>query len=360
MTVPMDRNGFALSRRAFVHGALLGAGAVASSVLLRSAPAIGAAAGAPRLAASPPPGFVPMAAPGRIVKVSKSNVLMPNGLWPREDAARTMLERAMLELTGETDLGKAFARFVHKDDKVAIKLNGISGQTGATMATNKELVLPIINGVIAAGVPSTSIVVFETYTSFLGGTRVGAKNVPAGVTAVVGGTDATMPEIQVVGVATRFARPLTEATAVINVALIKDHSMCGYTGCLKNMSHGCVINPSSFHQRNGSPQIAALYAQDVIKSRVRLHITDGFKLLYDGGPIDKQPDRRVPHEAVYASTDPVAMDTIGWGVIEKWRQDKRLPSLAKAGREPTYIRLASELGLGIADLNQIRMKEIAL
>jgi uncharacterized protein (DUF362 family) len=356
----MDRCGVALSRRAFVEGAILGAGAVASSVLLRSGTAA-ADATPPRLAASPPSGFVPMATPGRIVKVSKSNVLTPNGLWPKEDAARVMLERAMLELTGETDLGKAFARFVHKDDKVAIKLNGISGQTGATMATNKELVLPIVNGVIAAGVPPTSIVVFEQYTSFLGGTRVNSKNVPPGVTAVVHGTtDATMPEIQVVGVTTKFVRQLTEATAVINVALIKDHGICGYTGCIKNMTHGCVINPSSFHQRNGSPQIAALYAQDVIKSRVRLHITDGFKLLYDGGPIDKQPDRRVPHEAVYASTDPVAMDTIGWGAIEKWRQDKRLPSLAKAGREPTYIRLASELGLGIADLNQIRMKEITL
>jgi uncharacterized protein (DUF362 family) len=359
--MPMDRGSGTVSRRTFIEGAVLGAGALASAALLGSATANAANTAPPNLAASPPSGFVPMAAPGRIVKVAKSNVLVPNGLWPKEDAARTMLERAMLELTGETDLGKAFARFVHKDDKVAIKLNGISGQTGATMATNKELVMPIIQGVMAAGVPPTSIVVFEQYTSFLGGTRVNAKNVPPGVTAVVHGTkDATMPEIQVVGVTTKFVRQLTEATAVINVALIKDHGICGYTGCIKNMTHGCVINPSSFHQHNGSPQIAALYAQDIVKSRVRLHITDGFKVLYDGGPIDKLPDRRVPHEAVYASTDPVAMDMIGWGVIEKWRKDKGLPTLAKAGREPTYIRLASDLGLGIADLNQIRMKEITL
>jgi len=126
------------------------------------------------------------------------------------------------------------------------------------------------------------------------------------------------------------------------------------------MTHGCIVNPSSFHHYGGSPQIAALYAQDILKSRVRLHITDGFKVLYDGGPIDKLPDRRVAHEAVYACTDPVAMDMIGWGVIEKWRKDKGLPTLAKAGREPTYIRIAGELGLGIADLDQIRLKEITL
>jgi uncharacterized protein (DUF362 family) len=317
--------------------------------------------GASSLAASPPAGFVPMAAPGKIIKVSKSDVLMPNGLFPKEDAAKLLLERAMTELTGETDLGKAFARFVHKDDKVAIKMNGIAGQTGGTMATNKELVLPIVAGVIAAGVPASNIVVYEQYTSFFNGTRVSQKNLPEGVSmAVHGNKDATMPEIRVLGIATKFVRPLTEATAVINVALIKDHSICGYTGCLKNMTHGSTINPHDFHQHNASPQIAALYAQDVIKSRVRLHITDGFKLIYDGGPLDKKPERRVAHESVYASTDPVAMDTIGWGVVEKWRKDKGLPSLAKAGREPTYIRVAGELGLGIATPDQIRMREIDL
>jgi uncharacterized protein (DUF362 family) len=169
-----------------------------------------------------------------------------------------------------------------------------------------------------------------------------------------------MAEIRVLGIRTKFVRPLTEATAVINVALIKDHSICGYTGCLKNMTHGSTINPHDFHAHNASPQIAALYAQDVMKSRVRLHITDGFKLIYDQGPLDKNPERRVPHDAVYATTDPVAMDIIGWGEVEKWRKNKNLPTLAKAGREPTYIRVAGELGLGVADKEQIRMREVTL
>jgi uncharacterized protein (DUF362 family) len=345
-----------VSRRTFLGGAATlagGAGLIAPAIANADAP--------PSLAASPPAGFVPMAAPGKIIKVSKSDVLMPNGLFPKEEAARMMLERAMIELTGEIDMGRAFARFVHKDDKVAIKMNGIAGQTGGTMATNKELVLPIVAGVMAAGVPAANIVVYEQYTSFFNGTRVTAKNLPAGVvTAVHGNKDATMPEIRVLGIATKFVRPLTEATAVINVALIKDHSICGYTGCLKNMTHGSTINPHDFHQHGASPQIAALYGQDIIKSRVRLHITDGFKLIYDGGPLDKNPDRRVAHGAVYATTDPVAMDIIGWNEVEKWRKDKGLATLAKAGREPSYIRVAGELGLGIADKEQIRLREVTL
>jgi len=349
----------ALSRRRFLGnaaalaGVAAGASALAESTALAAAPA--------NLAAAPPAGFVPLSEPGKIVKVSKSDTLMPNKLFPKEDVARTMLERVMTELTGETDINKAMARFIHKDDKVAIKMNGIAGQTGATMATNKELILPIVAAVLAVGVPAANIVVYEQYNSFFNGTRVNAKNLPAGVlTAIHANKDATMAEIKVLGIRTKFVRPLTDATAVINVALIKDHSICGYTGCLKNITHGSTINPHDFHAHNASPQIAALYAQDVVKSRVRLHITDGFKLIYDQGPLDKNPERRVPHDAVYATTDPVAMDVIGWGEVEKWRKNKGLPTLAKAGREPTYIRVAGELGLGVADKEQIRMREVTL
>ncbi|MET0593712.1 MAG: DUF362 domain-containing protein [Polyangiaceae bacterium] len=348
-----------LSRRTFLGNAAALAGAAAGASTLGSSRIVHAAN--TNLAASPPPGFVPLSEPGKIVKVSRSDTLMPNGLFPKADVATNMLERVMTELTGETDVNKAMARFIHKDDKVAIKMNGIAGQTGGTMATNKELVLPIVAAVLACGVPAANIMVYEQYNSFFNGCRVNAKNLPPGVQwGVHANKDATMPEIKVLGVRTKFVRHLTDATAVINVALIKDHSICGYTGCLKNITHGSTINPHDFHAHNASPQIATLYAQDVVKSRVRLHITDGFKLIYDQGPLDKNPERRVPHDAVYATTDPVAMDIIGWGEVEKWRKNKNLPTLAKAGREPTYIRVAGELGLGIADKEQIRMREVTL
>ncbi len=349
------------SRRAFLGTVAAGA---AGAVLVDPREA---SAAPPSFVARPPAGFVPLTIPGKIVKVSKSGTLQPNGLWPTEDAARVMLERAMAELTGKSDLGEAFGMFVHKDDKVAIKTNGIAGQKGATMATNKELVAEVVRGVVAAGVPPQNIVIFEQYPSFLAGTRCADRNrvvaagFPAGVTAAVHeNKDAVMPEIIVSGVPTKFVRPFTQATAVINVTLIKDHSICGYTGCLKNITHGSTINPHAFHEHGASPQIAELYAQDVVKSRVRLHVTDGYKVIYDEGPLDRNKKRRVPHEAVYVATDPVAMDTMGARIVEKLRKENNLPSLKEANREPTYIRLAGELGLGVHDLNRIAMREITL
>jgi uncharacterized protein (DUF362 family) len=355
---------FLTSGRAPTRRDFLGALAAGAALVGGAGEAFAAGGG---LAARPPAGFSPLSIPGKVVKVSKSNTLQPNGLWPLESAAKAMLERAMEELTGLSDLGAAFAKFVHKDDKVAIKPNGIAGKQGQTMATNKELVQHVVRGVMAAGVPASSITIFEQYPSFMNGTRIADKKCvldpafPAGIKAVVHeNKDATMPEITVAGVPTKFVRPFTEATAVINVGLIKDHSICGYTGCLKNITHGSTINPHAFHEHHASPQIAELYAQEVVKSRVRLHIIDGFKLIYDEGPLDTNKARRVPNEAVYATTDPVAMDVVGWALVEKWRKDNRLPTLKEANREPTYIRVAGDLGLGVFDKNRIALREVAI
>lgn len=346
------------TRRTFLGGAAAGAAMLAG---------FEAEAAPPSWIARPPSGFTPLSIPGKIAKVSKANTLQPNGLWPTEEAARVMLQRVMSELTGLSDLGAAFAKFVHKDDKVAIKPNGIAGKNGATMASNKELVLEIVKGVIAAGVPASNIVVFEQYPSFLAGTRVANRSAvmdaafPAGVTAAIHeNKDAKMPEIQVAGIGTKFVRPFTDATAVINVGLIKDHGICGYTGALKNITHGATINPHAFHAHGASPQIAQLYAQDVVKSRVRLHIIDGFKLIYDEGPLDTNKKRRVPHEALYASTDPVALDVLGWAVVEEWRKNNNLPTLKGAGREPTYIKIAGELGLGVYDINRVILRDVKI
>ncbi len=346
-----------VDRRAFLGGAAAVAAAAATLGTVSEA----SAGPAPKnYAASPPPGFSPFAAPGKIVKVSKKDCLQANQMYPKPDAAKEMLTKALCELTGKPDLVQAVGQFVHKDDIVCVKINGIAK---TNMGTNKELVLPFLEAMIASGVKPENITVLEQYGDFLNGTRVNAQNVPAGVkVATHGNGNATMEDRLIPGTGTRtkFVRYLTEATAAINFALIKDHSICGYTGMLKNMTHGCSINPHDFHIHHASPQIAQMYAQDVIKSRVRLCITDGYKIMADGGPLWKRPEMVKPHEAVYVTTDPVAMDTIGWELVDKLRAELNLKSLTEAGREPAYIKAAADLGLGIHERAKIQVKEIAI
>ncbi len=346
------QEGAGASRRAFLGGA------AAFATLL--GPRIASAGPASALAAQPPAGFVPFSAPGCVVRIKKSGCLEANGVYPKPDDAKEMLRRAMQELTGKSDLVEATKLFVHPEDRVCVKVNGIAQQN---MATNKELVVPFVEAMVAAGVPPTNITLLEQYPGFMNATRIHAKDVPPGVSIVWhSNNDATMDWRTIPGTGRRakFVRALTESTALVNFALVKDHSICGYTGALKNMTHGCNVNPQDFHDHHASPQIALLAAQDVVRTRARLHIIDGFKLMANGGPLYKQPRYVIPHEAVYASTDPVAVDAIGWGEVEKARTGFGLKSLTDEGRPPAYIAAAADLGLGVADPKKITLRDVAL
>jgi len=348
-----------VSRRRLTQAALA---ATAASALLEGEAS--AASKVDKLTAKPPAGFDPLVAKGKIVKVSAkgdfASFMQPNQLWPQPEVAKRLLEKSMMEFTGASNLVESMKRFIHKDDIVAIKVNGIAGQTGYTMAVNFELILPVVEAVLGVGVPADKITVYEQFPNFLAGTRVNVRSwkLPAGVkTGTHNNQDHSMPEIKVFqSVPTKYCRIFTEATAVIDMTQIKDHSICGYTGTLKNITHGNINNPHKHHAGNANPQIAMLYNHPIVTSRVRLHITDAFKITYDKGPLDKDPKTRVPHGAVYIATDPVAMDTFGWKVIEDERKARGLKTLKEAGREPRYIRSAADLGLGVHDLSTIRMQ----
>ena len=51
---------------------------------------------------------------------------------------------------------------------------------------------------------------------------------------------------------------------------------------------------------------------------------------------------------------------LGWAVVEEHRKNNGLPTLKEAGREPTYIKVASELGLGVFDKNRISVRDVRL
>lgn len=345
-------------------------------LLASGAAVVGAAVGDPGSAlggdarvgaARPPAGFLRLSLPGKVTCARRPGSLTANGAYPKADAARAMLEAALTELTGTRTLVAALGTLVSPSERIAIKPNGIAGRQSMKMAANVEVVAALAHGLVELGVPPQNITIFEQFRDFLFATRcitdkaslAPAPELPAGVRLAVHlNKDATMEAVLVGGVPTKYVTPFTDATAVINVTQIKDHSICGYTGALKNITHGCNTNPHDFHAHTASPQIAHLYAQDVVKSRVVLHIADAYQVIYDEGPIDVNPKRRVPHEALYASTDPVALDVVGWEIVERLRKENGLPTLSAARREPAYLRIAGELGLGIFERSGIALREL--
>ncbi len=321
-----------------------------------------------RWIAHPPESYLPMRAPGLVAKATAkgdyASFMQPNQLWPRAAIARLLVERALMDLTGAANITAAMARFIHPQDVVAIKVNGIAGQVGHTVAVNFETIVPVVEAVIALGVPPHRITVYEQYPTYLMGSRVNVRQwqLPSGVvTGTHNNRDHVMPRIRIFEqVRTRYCRFFTDATAVIDMTMMKDHSICGFTGAMKNITHGNIDNPQDHHGHQASPQIALLYNHAIVQSRVRLHITDAFKIIYDKGPLDKDPAMRVPHGSIYASTDALALDTVGARVIDEARKERGGMTLKAAGREPRYLMRAAELGVGVHDWNDIRLRSVVI
>jgi uncharacterized protein (DUF362 family) len=164
---------------------------------------------------------------------------------------------------------------------------------------------------------------------------------------------------------------------IVNVPVLKDHGSAGVTLALKNLSHGLVNNVSRSHSTHATNAcntfIPAIVAQPHIRQKVVLHVLDGLKAVYQGGPSAKK-EFVWAYKSLFFATDPVAVDQIGWEIIDAKRKQSGLPPVAQAGRsgnppnpkegfdirQPQHIPLAAALGLGVGDRAKIEYRKVAL
>ena len=163
-----------------------------------------------------------------------------------------------------------------------------------------------------------------------------------------------------------------QVNKVINLPVLKSHQSAGVTLCLKNLSHGMVNNVNRSHinrELNACNLfIPAVVDLPVIRQKVVLHILDGVKAGYNGGP-GTPPQFRWEHKTMYFGTDPVALDKIGWQVVDAKRKQEGLPPVAETGPDdrfnhywgqPQHIELASKLGLGVFDDAKLDVKRLSV
>jgi len=110
-----------------------------------------------------------------------------------------------------------------------------------------------------------------------------------------------------------------------------------------------------------------------------LHIMDGMRLVWHGGPLTQVQDFIEQAGTLYFGTDPVAMDTVELQAIENKRRQKGAPSVWEHDpksitmnseeffhdptknlfyRQPGHIAAAGKLGLGVSDPNQIDHRSV--
>jgi hypothetical protein len=336
--------------------------------------------------------------------------------------------------------------------------------------SHPELVILVVTALKRAGVKARNIIVFDRYASEfisagyeelmrqppLDGCRwfaasAGYSPGQLAIDGLDGGRDAYSPEFarHVVGYDPdafvhmgfsapehhpkddrRFRSHLTlivtkMVNKLITLPVLKDHRSAGVTLSLKNLSHGFNNNVARSHQANiahGFPDspgravtgpnqcntfIPLAVNQAATRRVATLHILDGLIGVYEGGPGTWNRTWGVwPHQSLFFATDPVAMDHVGWDIIDAQRTRLGLPkagdmgpyryqpeilararaaalagahlmqaaTLAAAGefvhggslsevfdrRQPEHIYLAGTIGLGEFDPNRITHRRVRL
>jgi len=270
------------------------------------------------------------------------------------DQVGKLLNRVMENLFQVNRAEQAWQKLFEKEDIVGIKINCLAGKG---ISTHYELVEAIIEGLRSASVPARNIIIWD---------RANRDLEKAGYTIRTDrnrikyyGNDHVgySQDIYEYGEAgSHLSKILVyQCTAIINVPILKDHGIAGITNALKNF-FGAIHNPNKYHDYNGDPYIADVNMISQIRSKVRLTITDALTVQYEGGP-PYMPQWAWNYNGLIIGFDPVAIDTIGWDIIEKKRKEMGLATLKQVGREPTYIATAADdqHRLGCNDLNKIKI-----
>jgi len=291
---------------------------------------------------------------------------------------------------------EAWKQFFAPGDRVAVKVCPV-GKPRAI--SQPETLLEVVRGLNLAGVPNRNIILFDRYRQdMLQGGFV--KLLPPGVrwgfgsaefdqvqTGLEGYDPETWVEMPRVMTGQDPKNPAArrsslcnivskQADKVINVCCLKDHASAGITMALKNISHGFVNNVIRSHASASvnwcDTFIPTVVGMPKIREKVVLHIGDGLIGTYDGGPGRWAKHFRTwEYRSLFLSTDPVAMDRVGWAILDRKRAEMRLPPLAETGlklknpgyerfdvRQPQHVLIAGEKGLGEADLARIEHRKV--
>jgi uncharacterized protein (DUF362 family) len=300
-----------------------------------------------------------VARPGRSQGVNSRVITVTDGQawkgpgWTDADLdpeiIKSMITRALTDLTGQSDALKALIPQIEDpNQRYGIKVNCVNPD----LPSHPAVVAALIDLLTAAGASRENIIVYDRtdYELARCGFSVG-PTVYGSDKSGVGYNDELL--VFTTG-AVKLSKILTDRIDhLINVPVLKNHTMAGVTLSLKN-HFGSTTRPDSLHGVNNdcSPGIAELNARPEIRDITRLVLIDALFGNYKTGLYGK-PD--YAPMSLIAATDPVAADTIGQQMINTRRaQDKLDPIDAK------HIRDAAGMSLGTNDPAQIDHQQALL
>lgn len=414
-------HGRGLSRRSFLLGTGVGLAAGGSLAWLGLRTLNGRSAGGRftgRTAEVPHPELaMPGRFPGRVVEIRFAGAVDDQTNAARPEAVRAMVGRGMTELTGADHAREAWASFFGLGDVVGIKVNPVGLKRRGDVVgviSSPALLIEVVEGLKTAGVRPRDIIVLERYASefreagyeevlrvrALDGVRwvaasQGFDPTQLGIDGYAAGTadrDAHVvgydPDVFVdMGFCQpdhdpqddrRFRSHMSLAiTRMINklvtIPVLKDHRSAGVTLSLKNLSHGLNNNVARSHfpamgrlgGATSAPNqcdtfIPTAAGQRLLRQKATLHILDGLVGAYEGGPGSWNPTWATwRRQSLFFATDPVALDHVGWDIIDARRTREGWPPVARMGtlhRTPSTEIAGRLRGLGA----RLLMEAVAL
>ncbi len=132
---------------------------------------------------------------------------------------------------------------------------------------------------------------------------------------------------------------------ILLVPVLKDRGSAGVTGALKKHEPrpGQQHLPVAQHARHErlNQFIPQVVAHPIIRKKCVMHIMDGIKGVYQGGPAASRPEWTWENNALLFATDPVAMDHVLWKQVDAKRKEKGLPPRGRLGKAGTRSGLAA-------------------
>jgi hypothetical protein len=295
---------------------------------------------------------------------------------------RRMVNQLVLAVTHQSDLARAWGSLVSPKDRVGIKISAAGGEL---FTTHRAVVNAIVDGLVAAGQQRSSIIVWDRS---LGGIKAAGytgkegyqlRAIPprdgydlkATVSApclgnliwgdldYIGGKGESPllgDNVNTSSVSHLSKIVANEVTKIINVPVLSNSERNGVAGCLYNVTSPNLDNWRRFGvpPDYGATSIPEIYSDPHLGPKVVLNLMDGLLALYAGGP-QSQPNYALIFDTLYASRDPVAIDSIALRQIDEWRKKHRLPAIGRTGAQ---IPVADQMGLGNASPRKIVIRDV--
>lgn len=325
--------------------------------------------------------------PGKVVQVNNDKFVNDNKI--SQDEVYESLKKGMLKLTGKDDIKDAWKMFVSPKDRIGLKVNPIGGPM---LTTSHEVTKAIIQQLEEAGIPKNKILIWDRRLSDLNDVGFTKSNYPGIKVLATEVKDKdgsfynkdsklyseelidkewyywvdyeekydkeTIPYMINDGKHSYFSKIVTkEVDKIINVPILKNAG-ASVTLCLKNLAYGSISNTGRLHKYHWAATCAEVCAFPPLRDKVVLNIVDGIKGCFNGGPA-AEPQFLTNYNTLLIGTDPVAVDRIGFEIVQKKRIEEKIQKeVSQKGK--AFIDLAQNMQLGIGDLDKINLEKIKI